>query len=308
MSGTESCPAGTEMAGKASACEGCPSRNICASGTLFGETGPDPDVAKIASCLQDVKNKVVILSGKGGVGKSTVSSLLARSLAKNEELEIGLLDIDITGPSQPLFMGVKNEEVHKSASGWTPVYADENLAVMSAGFLLAHDAALVWGGARKNGLLKNFLKEVEWGALDYLLIDSPPGTSDEHMSTTSLLKDAGITGAVIVTTPSKVALIDVQRQLAFCQKVDLKILGLIENMAGFVCPKCTKESEIFRKSDGGVEEFCEKNDVAYLGALPIDPKICQAMDTGENPMDIDSPAITKLNIICDQIQSYCQTE
>jgi Mrp family chromosome partitioning ATPase len=91
---------------------------------------------------------VVILSGKGGVGKSTVSSLLARSLAKNEELEIGLLDIDITGPSQPLFMGVKNEEVHKSASGWTPVYADENLAVMSAGFLLAHDAALVWGGAR----------------------------------------------------------------------------------------------------------------------------------------------------------------
>jgi Mrp family chromosome partitioning ATPase len=162
---------------------------------------------------------------------------------------------------------------------------------------------------------------VEWGALDYLLIDSPPGTSDEHMSTTSLLKDAGITGAVIVTTPSKVALIDVQRQLAFCRKgslmilnslktisVDLKIIGLIENMAGFVCPKCTKESEIFRKSGGGVQEFCDKNDVAYLGALPIDPKICQAMDTGENPMDVDSPAISKLNKICDQIQSYCQKE
>ena len=125
--------------------------------SFLGATGPDPDIAKIASCLKDVKNKVVVLSGKGGVGKSTVSSLLARSLAKNEELEVGLLDIDITGPSQPLFMGVKNEEVHKSASGWTPVYADENLAVMSAGFLLAHDAALVWGGARVCKKTKNDL-------------------------------------------------------------------------------------------------------------------------------------------------------
>ena len=117
MSGiTESCPSGTDMAGKASACAGCPSQKLCAS----GQTGPDPDVAKIASCLKTVEKKVLILSGKGGVGKSTVSALLARSFASNLNDEIGLLDIDITGPSQTLFMGVKSEEVHKSASGWTP--------------------------------------------------------------------------------------------------------------------------------------------------------------------------------------------
>ena len=128
-----------------------------------------------------VKKKIVVLSGKGGVGKSTVTSLLARCFASDLDLEIGLLDIDITGPSQDLFMGVKEEEVHDSATGWTPVYADENLCIMSAGFILNDDAALIWSGSRKTGLLKKFLKEVEWGELDFLLIDSPPGTSDEHM-------------------------------------------------------------------------------------------------------------------------------
>lgn len=293
------CPSGTDQAGKASACAGCPSQKLCAS----GQTGPDPDVAKIALCLKGVNKKILILSGKGGVGKSTVSALLARSFATNLDEDIGLLDIDITGPSQTLFMGVKSEEVHKSASGWTPVYADENLAVMSAGFMIAADAALIWGGARKNGLLKNFLKEVEWGDLNYLFIDSPPGTSDEHMSITSLLKDAGLDGAILVTTPSKVALLDVQRQLAFCRKVNLNVFGVIENMAGFVCPNCNGKSEIFRPIESGVSGFCSDNGLEFLGSLPIDPRICKAMDLGENPMHIESPCIDNILKISDKIKS-----
>jgi len=297
MSDVASCPSGTSEAGRAAQCAGCPSRNICAS----GQTGPDPDIAKIARTLVEVKKKVVVLSGKGGVGKSTVSALLARAFAADDELEVGLLDIDITGPSQTLFMGVKNEEVHKSASGWTPVYADENLAVMSAGFMIGQDAALIWKGARKNGLLKNFLKDVEWGALDVLFIDSPPGTSDEHLSVTTLLKDAGIDGAVLVTTPSKVALIDVQRQLAFCQKVGLQILGVIENMSGFICPSCKKESQIFRPTESGVSGFCAENGLRFLGALPIDTKICKAMDLGENPMHIQSACIDSIKRIKNEL-------
>lgn len=139
------------------------------------------DLTALLTRFLGVKKKIVVLSGKGGVGKSTVTSLLARCFASDLDLEIGLLDIDITGPSQDLFMGVKEEEVHDSATGWTPVYADENLCIMSAGFILNDDAALIWSGSRKTGLLKKFLKEVEWGELDFLLIDSPPGTSDEHM-------------------------------------------------------------------------------------------------------------------------------
>jgi len=228
-----------------------------------------------------VKKKIVVLSGKGGVGKSTVTSLLARCFASDLDLEIGLLDIDITGPSQDLFMGVKEEEVHDSATGWTPVYADENLCIMSAGFILNDDAALIWSGSRKTGLLKKFLKEVEWGELDFLLIDSPPGTSDEHMGITSLLKDSGIDGGIIVTTPSEVAILDVQRQIKFCQMVGLPIIGVIENMAAFTCPKCDVTSPIFKPSQNGrVQELCEKNGLKLLGSLPIDPKICKAMDLG----------------------------
>lgn len=183
------------------------------------------------------------------------------------------------------------------------VYADENLAVMSAGFMLAEDAALIWGGARKNGLVKNFLKEVEWSELDYLLIDSPPGTSDEHLSITTLLADAGIDGAVLVTTPSKVALLDVQRQIGFCQKVGLNILGVISNMDGFVCPNCHEKSEIFRPIESGVPGFCKENNLKYLGSLPLDPRICKAMDLGENPITVESPAIENIIKIKDAIKN-----
>lgn len=301
----ENCPGGpgSEMAGKASACDGCPSRQLCES----APKGPDPDIAIIAQNLNKVRRKILILSGKGGVGKSTTTALMARAVAEDMNDDVGILDIDITGPSQTLFMGVKGEDVHKSATGWEPIWASENICIMSAGALIGDGEALIWKGDRKTGLLKNFLKEVEWGKLDWLFIDSPPGTSDEHMSLVSLLKDSGIDGGIIVTTPSEVALLDVQRQIQFCQKVELPVIGVVENMAGFTCPKCSVNSPIFKPTGSGVAGLCTKNNLNLLGSLPIDPKICRAMDEGTDPMEIESTVIDELRNLKGRLDQYFES-
>jgi len=232
----EHCP-GTQSqdAGKASACEGCPNQQICASGT---PQAPDPDIELIAEKLKNVKHKLLILSGKGGVGKSTLTAMLARALALDTEVNVGVLDIDLCGPSAPRIFGVLNEQVHQSGSGWSPVYVEDNLAVMSAGFLLpSEDSALIWRGPKKNGLIKQLLRDVDWDNLDYLLVDTPPGTSDEHLSIVQYLSN-NIDGAVIITTPQEVALLDVRKEIDFCRKVNLPILGIVENMSSFKCGKC----------------------------------------------------------------------
>nr|CAI5830312.1 unnamed protein product [Callosobruchus analis] len=206
---------------------------MCAS----GPKGPDPAIGLIKERLVDVKHKILILSGKGGVGKSTVTSLLSRALAHGKK--VGVLDADVCGPSQPKVMGVADEQVHQSGSGWSPVAVDDNLSLMSIGFLLASpDDAVIWRGPKKNGMIRQFLSEVDWGSLDYLLVDTPPGTSDEHLSAATYLSQAGVTGAIIVTTPQEVALLDVRKEIDFCRKVHVRILGVIENMSIFVCPCC----------------------------------------------------------------------
>lgn len=159
----------------------------------------------VANNLEDVKHTILVLSGKGGVGKSTVSTQLALSLARQGK-EVGLLDIDLCGPSIPRMLGIVGEQVHKSGTGWSPVYVND-IAVMSIGFLLANnDAPVIWRGPRKNGLIKQFLTDVDWGELDYLIIDTPPGTSDEHISMANYLKHVEVDGAVVVTTPQEVRL------------------------------------------------------------------------------------------------------
>jgi len=151
--------------------------------------------------MENVQHKILVLSGKGGVGKSTTSTQLAHALAMRDHL-VGLLDIDICGPSVPRIMGLHGESVRKSNLGWSPVYVEDNLAVMSIGFLLPDpDSAVIWRGPKKNGMIKQFLKDVYWDHLDYLLVDTPPGTSDEHLSITTYLNEAGVDGAIIVTTP-----------------------------------------------------------------------------------------------------------
>jgi Mrp family chromosome partitioning ATPase len=286
----EHCPGPeSEQAGQADSCAGCPNQSICAS----APKGPDPDIPHITARLENVKHKILVLSGKGGVGKSTFTTLLAHAFALNPDSTVGIMDTDICGPSIPKMMGVEGETVHVSGTGWSPVWVMDNLGVMSVQFMLPNrDDAIIWRGPKKNGLIKQFLKDVEWGEMDFLLVDTPPGTSDEHLSVNSFLKESGIDGAVVVTTPQEVSLLDVRKEIDFCKKAGIRILGLAENMSGFVCPNCKGESQIFRASTGGGKALAEEMGIPFLGAVPLDPRIGIACDYGESYFDSfpDSPA------------------
>lgn len=306
----EHCP-GTQSddAGKASACAGCPNQQVCSSGAT---KGVDPSIELVKERLKDVKNKILILSGKGGVGKSTLTSLLSRGMAnKNANLNFGVLDIDICGPSQPRIFGVQGEQVHQSGSGWSPVFVDtdhDNLSLMSIGFLLSsQDDAIIWRGPKKNGMIRQFLSEVDWGQLDFLFLDTPPGTSDEHLSATTYLTGAGGQwGAVLITTPQEVALLDVRKEISFCKRLNIPIVGVIENMSGFVCPKCTNQSQIFTAKTGGAAKMCEEMDVPLLGSLPLDPRLAKCCDQGTNFMEEfpDSPTVVALKNVINQIEAH----
>lgn len=302
----EHCP-GTQSndAGKSSACAGCPNQNLCAS----GETkGPDPAIELVKERLAEVNNKLLILSGKGGVGKSTVTSLVARAIAlRYPDKNFAVLDIDICGPSQPRMFGVLNEQIHQSGSGWSPVYIDDNLSLMSIGFLLgSQDDAVIWRGPKKTGMIRQFLSEVDWGKLDCLIIDTPPGTSDEHLAAVNYLTHTSNWGAVVVTTPQEISLLDVRKEINFCKKVNIPVVGVVENMKGFVCPKCQTNSDIFPATSGGAAQMCQDMHVPLIGELPIDPQITRACDQGINFIEENSEAMaTKaLNQIVDRIAAF----
>lgn len=286
------CPGvGSDEAGKASPCAGCPNQKICSSGESkqAAQNELDTVIPLIRDRLKHVKHIVLVISGKGGTGKSTVSSMLARALASDQSLQVGLLDLDICGPSAPRMFSLEGEQVFRSGDGWTPVYATDNLAVMSCGFLLdSLDDAIIWRGPKKNTMIKQFLTDVDWGKLDYLIIDTPPGTSDEHISVIQYLKQTGIPnldGAIMVTTPQEVSLMDVRKQIDFCNRTGLTILGLIENMGKFVCPKCTKESVIFPSTSGGADAMAADYNLHIFGRLPLNPVIGQHCDAGKSIFD-----------------------
>ncbi len=231
---------------------------------------------QIRNRIQRIKHKILVLSGKGGVGKSTVAANLAMSLALAGK-KVGLLDIDIHGPSVPKILGIEKEIVQTIGDTLLPVEIIGNLKVMSIGFLLRRsDDAVIWRGPMKYQMIKQFLKDVQWGILDFLIVDSPPGTGDEPLSIVQLLEDAD--GAVIVTTPQEVALSDVRKCISFCNNLDLPVLGVLENMSGFVCPKCGEETDIFKS--GGGEIMARQMGVPFLGRIPIDPQIVRACDSG----------------------------
>ncbi|XP_074647953.1 cytosolic Fe-S cluster assembly factor nubp1-A-like [Tubulanus polymorphus] len=296
----------SEDAGKGDACKGCPNQNICSSGL---PKGPDPAIEDVKQRMSGVKHKILILSGKGGVGKSTFTAHLARGLAHNPDKQIGVMDVDICGPSIPTVMGVEGEQVHQSGSGWSPVYIDDNLSMMSVGFLLANpDDAVIWRGPKKNGLIKQFLKDVDWGDLDYLVIDTPPGTSDEHLSLVQYLSSTHVDGAVVITTPQEVALLDVRKEINFCRKVNLPIIGVVENMSGFVCPNCKNESQIFPPTTGGAQKMADDLDIQFLGRLPLDPRIGKCCDEGKSFLAEvpDSPAAVAYTQIIEKIMNHCE--
>lgn len=237
--------------------------------------------------LRNVKHVWLVLSGKGGVGKSSVTTQLALTLV-NQGHKVGVLDIDLTGPSIPRMFGVEERKIHQSSSGWVPVYTDQTkkLCVMSLGFLLPErGSSVVWRGPKKTAMIRQFLNDVEWGELDYLLIDTPPGTSDEHISIAEELRDVNPDGAVLVTTPQDVATADVRKELNFCKKVGFKVLGVVENMSGYVCPHCSECTNIF--SSGGGEALAKQFDLPFLGKIPIEPQFVQLIESPEHNLISD---------------------
>ncbi len=230
-----------------------------------------PPKAKI-----DVKHVILVLSGKGGVGKSTVSVNLAFALA-NHGKNVGLLDLDFHGPNIPKMLGIEDQRPAVLAQAIEPVHVTGNLAVMSMAFLLPDTSTpVVWRGPMKMGAIQQFLAEVNWGSLDYLVVDLPPGTGDEALTIAQLAPN--VKGAVIVTTPQDVAVMDAIKAAKFIEKLELPVLGIIENMSGMICPHCGETIDLF--SRGGGKKAAEDLGVPYLGAIPLDPEMVKAGDEG----------------------------
>ncbi|CAB0032958.1 unnamed protein product [Trichogramma brassicae] len=281
--------------------------------------------------LDGVKHIYLVLSGKGGVGKSTVSSQLALAL-KEAGFRVGLLDIDLCGPSIPYLLNLEDKDVHQSDEGykninlfykiqwtvllniflmeivlvyrWVPVYTDndQTLAVMSIGFLLKNrNDSVVWRGPKKTSMIRQFLTDVAWQDIDYLIIDTPPGTSDEHITVMENLQTVKCDGAIIVTTPQAVAIDDVIKEITFCKKTGIPIVGIVENMSGFVCPTCSECTNIF-SSDGGIS-LSEITKVPFLTKIPIDPTIGKFADKSQSIMKNfpDSPGAKAFTQLLEQI-------
>ena len=259
--------------------------------------------------MSTIKHKILVLSGKGGVGKSSISTQLAFTLS--QQYRVGILDIDICGPSVPKILGIEKRQVFQCSEGWVPVHVDpygeipnsknsisENsnfddekmqhhaspsskntLCCMSIAFLLQNeDDAVIWRGPKKQAMIRQFMQDVYWGDLDVLIVDTPPGTSDEHISIAEIFKEIPLDGAIVVTTPQGVSLADVRKELNFCKKLNIPVIGIVENMSGFACPCCHEVTYIFGR--GGGEELAQQFNVPILGTVPIDPQLGNAEDEG----------------------------
>jgi ATP-binding protein involved in chromosome partitioning len=252
--------------------------------------------------LSHIEHRIMVMSGKGGVGKSTVAANLAVSFA-HKGYEVGILDADVHGPNIPKMLGLGNEKMIGTPQGLLPIPFYPNLKVVSMAFLLPNsDAPVVWRGPLKHGVFQQFLGEVEWGDLDYLIVDLPPGTGDEPLSIAHLIGQ--VDGSVIVTTPQEVALLDSRKAVVFSRMVHVPVVGIVENMSGFKCPHCGNEIDLFKI--GGGEKAAIELQVPFLGRIPIDPEIVQNCDQGKpfvaaNP---DSPAAKAFSEITDRVEEF----
>ncbi len=252
-------------------------------------TAQDPnknaaEAQALSARMGRIKHKIVVLSGKGGVGKSTASVNLAAGLAA-EGKRVGLLDIDIHGPSIPKLLKIEKAQVQNSDDGLMPVRVGDNLFVMSIGLLMGgSNDAIIWRGPMKHNAIQQFLRDVEWGDLDYMIVDCPPGTGDEPMSVVQLIGD--VDSAVVVTTPQELAIVDVRRSIMFCHRLELPILGVLENMSGFICPHCNERIDIF--GAGGGKALAAEMHVDFLGAVPIDLEVVKSGEEG-HPVVLAAP-------------------
>jgi Mrp family chromosome partitioning ATPase len=251
----------------------------------------------------EVKQKIVVMSGKGGVGKSTTAVNLALALVEKGK-KVGLLDIDLHGPSIPKMLGLEGQRPNADENGIYPLEVS-GLKLMSIGFLLANESdATIMRGPMKHGAIQQLLADVVWGELDYLLLDCPPGTGDEPLSAVQLLGSRSA-AAVVVTTPQDVALTDVEKSLSFCRELKLPVVGLVENMSGFICPHCGERSDIFKS--GGAEKLAQKTGVALLAQVPFEPLVVIGGDSGKPhilayPDSANSEALNKV------AEAVCQYE
>ena len=235
------------------------------------------DSKELKERMGQIKHKILVLSGKGGVGKSTVAANITVALAM-EGMKVGLLDVDFHGPSIPMLLHLEGQHLTTDGKSIMPVDFTERIKVMSLGFMLqSPDDAVIWRGPMKMNVIKQLLTEVKWGDLDFLIIDFPPGTGDEPLSVAQLIPDSD--GAVIITTPQNLSLIDVRKSINFCRTVKVPVVGVIENMSGLICPNCKTVINVFKT--GGGESMAKEMGVTFLGRIPIDPLIVEASDNGK---------------------------
>ncbi len=253
---------------------------------------------KVEKALKRIKNRLLVFSGKGGVGKSTVAANLALAFASKNK-KVGLLDVDIHGPNLAKMMGVEKKRLEAGPDGIKPVQVRENLTLISMSFLLQDpDMPVIWRGPMKMKAIQQLIGDVEWGDLDWLVIDSPPGTGDEPLSIAQLIP---ATGAVVVTTPQEVSIMDSRKAVGFARKLNLNIYGIIENMSGMVCPHCGKKIDLFKA--GGGEKAAQETGVPFLGGIPLDPRIVTLGDEGQSFLNAhpDSEASRAFKKIVDNI-------
>jgi ATP-binding protein involved in chromosome partitioning len=261
-----------------------------------------PEVPKLVRNMRAIKKKIMVMSGKGGVGKSTVAANLAARLAERGS-KVGLLDADIHGPSIPKMFGIEDVRPEVDENGIVPISVTENLVVMSVALLLEDkDAPVIWRGPAKMAAIKQFLEDVSWGNLDYLIVDLPPGTGDEPLSIAQLIEK--MEGAVVVTTPQDVALVSVRKSIKFAEILKVPVIGIVENMAGIICPHCEEKIDIFGR--GGVEKAAKDFNVNVLGELPMDPKIAEIEDSGKVHTDINEEMLwgKEFAAIVDSVEGF----
>nr|WP_319374988.1 Mrp/NBP35 family ATP-binding protein [uncultured Methanoregula sp.] len=273
-------------------CSSCPTATTCAS-AKNGKAGLPPK-AEI-----DVKHVIMVLSGKGGVGKSTVSVNLAYALSAHGK-KVGLLDLDMHGPNVPKMLGIEDHKLAMMDNRIEPVHVTGNLSVISMAFLLPDTSTpIIWRGPMKMAAIQQFLSEVNWGPLDYLVVDLPPGTGDEALTIAQLAPN--VRGAVVVTTPQDVATMDARKSAKFIEKLGLPVIGIIENMSGMLCPHCGEQIDLFGK--GGGKKIAEELSVPFLGAIPLDIEMRKAGDEGR-PFIIrrgDSPTWKSVDAVMQEL-------
>ncbi|MFP3903854.1 MAG: Mrp/NBP35 family ATP-binding protein [Armatimonadota bacterium] len=233
----------------------------------------------------DIKHIIMVISGKGGVGKSTVAANLARALARQGEA-VGLLDADLHGPNAAVMTGTDRERLQAHGEQIVPATGPDGMKVISMAMMLPEpDSPTIWRGPLRGNMLRQFLADVEWGTLDYLIVDLPPGTGDEALTIAQALPEGD--GAIVVTTPQQVSQDDCRKAINFVRKVELPVIGVVENMSGFVCPHCGEKTAIF--SEGGGEAMAQQMKVPYLGSLPLVPDVVARSDQGKSVVDDDAP-------------------